>query len=352
MAYQVTGNTVITDLNAGVFANVNILSSGSLIVTSNNNLTYLQGDVGYAVYKSPTSTLFSAIARMPFANETVANDIGALTLTNDWQGGQGTAGTSGPTHGYISGTGGPSFPGLTYSRIERFLFASSTTGSGSIGNLISKQYNHGTNQSATYGYNHGGDTGNTFNPVDTKRIQKYPFAASSNATSVGSIHVSAIGVAPGGSSSSSHGYAFGGWNGNVTPYRVALISKFPFSTDSDSTIVGSMITEATGGQCSLQSETHGYACGGGNGHIQKFPFSYDAPTVVVGRMLNAGRNYNGGMSGKVNGYKPGGYDDYGSAGYTTKLDRFSFVNDAPSVDLGNFGNMVAGWGTVTYQSAS
>jgi hypothetical protein len=360
MAYQVTGNTVITDLNTGVFANVNILSSGSLIVTSNNNLTYLQGTVGYSVHKSPTSpgtVGVSSIARMPFASETVTNDIGYLLLVDDWYAGQGTVGTNGPTHGYLSGTfsGSPNWAPLTYSRIERFPFASSSAGSGSIGNLIFKQYNHGATQSATHGYNHGADcpppAGGNGTNTNNRTIQKYPFSATSNATSVGTLSESARGIGPGGTSSSSHGYTYGGWNGNTTPYRPTLICKFPFASDSNATEVGGMAGEGVAFQCHIQSEIHGYITGGGSINIEKFPFSYDAPSVIVGRMINPGRNYGGGMSSRTNGYKVSGYNDLtGTA--TQKLDRFPFANDVPSVDLGTFSNLVPGVGSITFHGAT
>lgn len=339
MAYQVTGNTVITDLNTGVFANVNILSSGSLIVTSNNNLTYLQGNVGYAVYPSPASP--NAIQRMPFASESVSSDIGALTLVNDFNAGQGSNGSTGPTHGYVSGTlyNGPVWPTLTYSRVERFPFSSPTAGSGSIGNLVNKTHSHGTSQSATHGYVHGGAA----DPVYSfPQIQKFPFSASITSTVTGSVTSSYKGTAgAGGCSSSSHGYIMSGWNGNSVPFRPTAILKYAYATDSNATNVGSLISEATGMQTNLQSETHGYCSGGGSIMIQKFPFSYDAPTVIVGRMINPGRNLGGGMSGKVNGYKFGGYNDV-SYPINNYLDRFSFVTDEPSTSLGQFGNATYG----------
>jgi len=137
------------------------------------------------------------------------------------------SGTMSLTHGYRQGG---RISGTRQDVIERFSFASDGD-SVDVGNLLAIVSNVGGvngQNSSTHGYAVSGEgTGNA------TRIQKYQFAASSNATSVGTL--TGDRSAGAGQSSTTHGYASGGPD---TPLNV--IEKWSFTSDGNSSDVGDL----------------------------------------------------------------------------------------------------------------
>ena len=83
------------------------------------------------------------------------------------------------------------------------------------------------------GYTSGGLT--TPPPIQSNIIDKFPFAADSNATDVGDLTVNKSAGA--GQSSTSEGYVSGGLEG---PTVVNTIEKFPFSTDANASDIADL----------------------------------------------------------------------------------------------------------------
>ena len=95
--------------------------------------------------------------------------------------------------------------------------------------MIVNPANSGGSMSETHGYFSGG-AGNS------NQIQKFSFASLGNATDVGNLNHG--GHSPSASSSTTHGYNAGGWQGEQNPSNV--IDKWSTTTDANATGVGSL----------------------------------------------------------------------------------------------------------------
>ena len=89
----------------------------------------------------------------------------------------------------------------------------------------------GGSQSETHGYISGG-SGNS------NQIQKFSFATHGNATDVGNLTAGHSGHTPACSSSTTHNYNAGGWQGEQNPSNV--IDKWSTANDVDATGVGTL----------------------------------------------------------------------------------------------------------------
>lgn len=176
-------------------------------------------------------------------------------------------------------------------------------------------------QGSVSGYSAGGLT----NPPIVNTIDKFPFAADSNASDVGDLTQARYWVA--GQSSTTHGYSSGG----ITPPYVNTIDKFPFAADTNATDVGDITqsVDLVGGQT---SETSGYTSGGRSfsNIIDKFPFSSDANATDVGN-LTQGRQAVTGQSSSTHGYNSGGFAPPSS----NVIDKFPFSSDGNATDVGD-----------------
>jgi len=183
-------------------------------------------------------------------------------------------------------------------------------------------------QGTVSGYVSGGRTDVPApNNVDT--IEKYPFAADTNAADVGELSCARSGVA---SSSSLHGYVQGD----------GTIEKFPFATDGPGTNVGNLIGSNAGGGSGHSSEVSGYQAGGAIfppfsriDTIQKFSFSSDGNATDVGEITCA-RDQIAGQSSKDNGYSSGG----NTPPYVNIIEKFPFSSDTNAADVGDLLNPV------------
>jgi len=175
-------------------------------------------------------------------------------------------------------------------------------------------------QGSTSGYVTGGSPAN--NP-----IQKFPFSSDSSSTNIGTTTSSRNALA--GHSSSTHGYSSGGG----TPIIVNVIDKFSFTSDGNATDVGELLTATKwhGGQ---SSPSHGYISGGFQptvvNTIEKFPFSSDTGTVDVGELTQA-RYTGAAQSSLSHGYYSGGQ----SPARVNTIDKFPFSSDASASDVGD-----------------
>lgn len=173
-------------------------------------------------------------------------------------------------------------------------------------------------QGSNFGYNAGGSGG-------TDIIDKFPFSSDSNAVDVGELAVAASEAA--GSSSSTDGYASGGYSPNLNN-----IQKFPFTSDTSSSDIANL-TVAQRLRVGQSSSTSGYVTGGGINAgtidlIDKFPFSSDTNAIDIGELVSP-ISYGAGQSSSDNGYYSGGF----VPSYSDIIQKFPFSSDTNSTDV-------------------
>ena len=191
-------------------------------------------------------------------------------------------GGSSSTHGFSTGGSTGGNPGVPYSEIDIFPFASDVN-SADHGDLSADRMTFSTASALTVMYTLAGEVGYTYNSI----IDKIIFATSTTATNIAD-HGANLGFAAG-HSSTTHGYSSGGFKAGVG--NVAEISKFSFAADTTTSTQPADITLARR-YCSGSSKTtHGYTSGGyGSGtedRIDKFLFSNEATTNDVGNLTAA-----------------------------------------------------------------
>ena len=190
------------------------------------------------------------------------------------------AGITSETHGYTAG-GAASHPNAV-NIIDRFPF-SAEANSTDVGDLLIAANYVAGNNSADNGYTHGGQELTPSPNTPSNVIQKFPFAsATTNTTDVGDLLTAAL-FRDHNASSEDHGYAFG-----RSP-ATNVIEKYAFATDGNATDVGDMTANLRWGAAAT-SPTHGYSAGGGPAYsnvINKFTTSSDANATDVGDLTVA-----------------------------------------------------------------
>ena len=168
------------------------------------------------------------------ATEVNATDIANLTTAT------GSPFSSSSTdHGYIAGGTGAGSPAQT-DTIQRFTFATDTDAT-DVGNLNTATWAGSSSSSLTHGYIAGGYGHGT---LTSNRIEKYSFAASGNATQIGTLTGGRGNETLGGTSSTTHGYAAGGITS--LPSNVSnVIDKYSFTTDGNASDVGDLTVPKT-----------------------------------------------------------------------------------------------------------
>jgi len=212
-------------------------------VTQHSSACFSSRDHGYIVggRNSSNSGNVTDMQRWPFLCDENAVSTGSLSAAlesagaaNDFSGG----------NGFIL-AGSSNFPVFAGSAtVNRFPFSSSTPQT-NVGNLY-QSFNGGLGTSSTtHGYVAGGSTGLTGPTVaSTTKIQKFPFAATPGTTGslVGDLSLNGYG---GHHSSTTHGYKYTGYQGTPAgnPYynMDRRYTKYPFASDSNSTLVGNMV---------------------------------------------------------------------------------------------------------------
>ena len=267
--------------------------------------------------------IYATIDRFPFATNTNATSQGVISVGR----GVGASHSSG-SHGYCAG-GSP----MT-NVIDKYPFVSPLIIGTDVGDLTQSRYGVAGQQSPTHGYSTGGYYSPRFTPVPlANRIDKFPFAADTNATTVGALISRRFGVC--GQTSTTDGYTSGG---STSPDRldgiVGTIDKFPTATDANATNVGGLTQGRRwpGGQ---SSTTSGYTSGGVNAGgvgvniIDNFPFATNANASDVGDLTQA-RVAPAAQSSTTHGYTSGGYP-----GPVNIIDRFPFASNANATDVGD-----------------
>lgn len=340
-------NTLIDTSRRGNFSYMNVAFGSYIEVTSTaSNSGYSMG--GF-ITTGAVNNFNDIINRFPFAADVNATNVGALSQQR-----RGIAGQSSYVNGYASGgffQQTPTSGGLTVEnfRIERFPFVNNIPAT-VIGSLSQARGYTGGVSSSTFGYNVGGFTFQT-PPQNTNRIiDKFPFGADSFvSTFVGQLDIARFS----GSSqqSSTNGYFCGG--GIIPPptyISTGFIEKFLFAADSNANQIGFLSANKrnVSGQ---SSSVNGYSSGGrldadtSISQIDKFPFATDRSAVYVAD-LSLARRFTTGQSSSTNGYVSGGNNpNISPTTFYSRIDKFPFASDVNATyiaDLSTTGSDGAG----------
>ena len=200
---------------------------------------------GYVAGGENSSTDQDVIDKYAFSSNVSGTDVGNLTDARS----RGNCMT-GPDYGYYNSGG---YPGPTaVNTIERFSFT--TDGNAvDVGDMGSTDFwQSGTASSATHGYTAGGGMAGGGSYIN--RIERHAFAASANASDVGDITVAR--KWPSSSTSTTHGYIVGGDSSGTGPgggARDNTIDKFAFAASSNATDVGDLTSDKGGGGHNTQN---------------------------------------------------------------------------------------------------
>jgi hypothetical protein len=229
----------------------------------------------------PPVLWISRIARFSFAVNGDSEDVGNLFL-----GRQTGAGFSSSTHGYQAGGGNSTTPadqGLN--GIEKYAFAGSSNGT-DVGNLTMQVMSGSGTMSLTHGYRQGGRISGTRQDV----IERFSFASDGDAVDVGNLLAIVSNVCGvNGQNSSTHGYAVSGEGSPPNP-NATRIQKYQFAASSNATSVGTLTVGNRSAGAGQSSTTHGYASGGPDtplNVIEKWSFTSDGNSSDVGDLTVA-----------------------------------------------------------------
>ena len=325
---------VCTDATAGanVWTNVGA-GSGNIPIP----YVFQGSNYGYSLGGSPNLNI---IQRFAFASNTTGTDVGDIGWTEQFS----AAGMPNhPSYGYtMAGGGYPSGNSgnpWTYStNILKFSFASGTQDTVDTNSDIPSA-GHYLNvcgaSNGINGYGHGGygivggDT--PANRIICREIYKFNFATEANATVCGSqIGTHGRGYTAG-ACSTTHGYTMGGVDIVGTTNVTDTIQKFSMVSDADATDVGNL-TDAVRNLAGASSTTHGYAMGGyDNSSLQnmvdKFSFSSDGNATDIGN-LTVSRHSHCGASSTTHGFNVGGTGG-------NQIDKIAFATDGNMTDHGD-----------------
>lgn len=259
----------------------------------------------------------NTIDKFPFASLGTATDVGDISSARN-----SASGISAPGAGYaVSAAGSPG-----NNTIDKYPFASDTNAT-DIGDLFFQAWGTNAESSDTHGYQ-GGTYAPGNNPAPMggggyiNNLCKFPFASDTNASDIGDMVVGTFYAC--GLNSATDGYVMGGGN------SASRIQRFPFSTDSNATLMG--ICSFGANYVGISSSVNGYNVA--NATMNKLSFVND--TFTVGVNMFASLVYGSGVnSGVDSGYRAGGYISTTPAPLTINIDKFPFVNDTNSVDVGD-----------------
>ena len=256
--------------------------------------------------------------------------VNAAGTLPQWNPGWKFGGGSG---GYASG-GYPERPneGVFQSLIQKFSF-SSNADAVTVANLLTTKETYGGSSSSTHGYSYGGyqGSGPTYSGTAIDVIEKFEFVTDSNGTDVGNL----LTVLKNNSGHSSQFYGWLSGGSNDVPTFTDTIQKFTFSTDADSTDVGNLLTVLNlPSGCS--DTDYGYTCGGQTGSpaadinvIQRFSFVSDGNSSDVGNLTEIMHGCSG-QSSETHGYRSGGAPNASNV-----IDKFAFGSSSNSTDVGD-----------------
>jgi hypothetical protein len=184
----------------------------------------------------------------------------------------------------------------------------------------------------------GTDRGYISGGHNTSNIYKFPFAASTSVSLVGTIVPNGTRHSPAGASSKQNGYSAGGYQYQPGNSLTAEIRQFSFATDGNAVSRIGALTTTQNKQAGANSATHGYAAAGYDAVglsslIQKYSFTIDGVSTNVGNLLSV-RDMACGISSLDYGFVASGAGAPNQYGNESQIDKFSFVSDGNSTYYG------------------
>ena len=265
----------VTDENATDVADAAYFI-GSSAGTNSSTHGYLAGGVPI------DGTPINHIQKFTFATDSNASDIGDLTLAR-----YGLAGSTSSTHGYSSGGYNLGMKNV----IDKFPFASDANAT-DVGDCQSTYWLSGS-QSSTHGYLAGGYNGSAYQ----NQIEKFSFSSDGNTSDVGDLLSLTSQCA--GHQSDTHSYASNANDTAAPYYALKTIQTWTHASDNNSTDVGDMVTYGVT-RAGTSSTTHGYAAGGYwqaapayRNYIEKFAFASDGDATDIGDLSVSRANVTG-----------------------------------------------------------
>lgn len=210
-------------------------------------------------------------------------------------------------------------------------------------NLTSGKITYNIFPGTVNGYTSGGANTSLSPEGNLAVIDKFPFSTDASATTVGQLAVARTGNVGLTDFINGQGYSAIGRQPsgipapNPQPYT-NQIDKFPFASDANATSVvqGGVRKHDASGQ---SSNAHGYISGGFtvptivNG-IDKFSFSSLAVTATIGN-LSIPRKSIAGQSSTSHGYASGGDLFNPNSTFYNTIDKFPFATDTNASDVGD-----------------
>ena len=236
---------------------------------------------GYAVGGVPNN---QTIDKFLFSSISSSKDVGDLQQNK-----RSPAGISSSTDGYAAGGTVPP----ESDTVEKFSF-SSDANSQNVATLTAGRYGPAGTNDTTHGYCSGGYS--DFVPQQNI-IDRFSFASGGPASDVGDL-TSTGRVDCAGVSSTTYGYTIGGYTPTAPAGPVDIIDRFQFAASSNASDVGD-VAAPKAAMTGHSSTTHGYVSGGSTvvNTIQKFSFASgtqdagDVGDLTVSKFFTAGSQY-------------------------------------------------------------
>tara|TARA_B100000085_G_scaffold67703_1_gene60481 strand:+ start:25 stop:1245 length:1221 start_codon:yes stop_codon:yes gene_type:complete len=251
----------------------------------------------YATGKSATHGLYfggasypgyaqqATVSKFPFASG--SNAVAGTDMTNNRSNGNRTPVQGDTDYAYLVGHG---IDGAYSNDIVRIVTTVDAV-EADVGDMTVPRNSHANSSSGTHGYTAGGyNWPNTPAENDRKNvIDKFPFAATANATDVGDITSTRNNLI--GTSSTTHGYINGG--DNPSQVQQNIIEKYAFASDGNSTDVGDLTSTRRNSNASSAPDKGFIASGGVSTNanrysdIQSYPFASDTNATDGGDLVTA-----------------------------------------------------------------
>jgi len=277
---------------------------------------------------SPATAQENTISRFAFASDSSSTDHGDMVT-----GTYGAGASSSQTHGYCAGGYNSTVP-QRKSRIEKFTFASASS-STTHGDLNQSLDNWCGTSSATHGFVAGG-----YSPSTTS-IDKYAFASNTTGSDWATLSIARQNSSVG-HNSSTDGFDAGGNSDPGAGTRLSVIDKYNFASANTSATHGDLdVAKSTAG--ALSSATDGYSCGGstapsntwgGVSTISKFSFASNTTAVATGADLIVGKTPGGSHSGRAHGFLSGGSNNTAPT-IKSGIEKYTYASSSNTTDHGD-----------------
>jgi len=264
--------------------------------------------------------------KFTFASQNSSSDHGNLIL-----GTYGPGSASSQTNGYV--IGGYQAP-TRRTRVEKFSFATtnSSTSHGDLNQGLAHWCGH---SSATHGFASGG-----YSPSTTS-IDKFQFSSNTTGADWATLSIARQNGSVG-SNSATDGFNAGGNSDPGAGTRLTVIDKYNFATANTSATHGDLDVAKTGAGA-LSSATDGYSCGGstlpsntwgGVSSISKFSFASNTTAVATGADLIVGKSVGGSHSGRAYGFLSGGNNNTAPT-IKSGIEKYTYASSSTCTDHGN-----------------